>query len=226
MSFDWPDSEGERKGYVYPGVATIAQLTAKSERQVRRILASLERKGLIQTRREGPLSATRYIVSVEKVDWRALYASGQSTPAARERPDIHDTPGMSEMTPPEVTEMTPKEDEGEEYEEDQSEDRGLLADTVIDVQDTTRQLVAANRAACSEEGATSTDVEDTPLELPEPPDGIAAGVWEVLVRNYGQAAWVGALVYRARQSGRSPPLRKDFLSLWDGELERSGLRRP
>lgn len=139
-SFDWPNSEGQRKGYVYPSVATIAQLTGKSERQVRRILGSLERKGLIQTRREGPLSATRYIVSVEKVDWRALYASGQSRARRRERSAIHDTPDVSEMTSLEVTEMTPKEDEGEEYKEEQYEDRGLQRQTVIDVQERTRQV--------------------------------------------------------------------------------------
>lgn len=234
-SFDWPDSEGQRKGYVYPGVATIAQLTGKSERQTRRLLASLQRKGLIQTRREGPLSATRYIVSVEKVDWRSLRASGRSKAGPSERSDIDDTLEVSFLTPVDVTSMTPKEDEGEKYDCKQYEDPGLQRQTVIDVQERTRQRITANgsimleeegKAMPTEAEGADTLPEDGSSACPEPPDGVPAEVWEVLVRDYGQAAWVGALVYRARQSGRSPPLRKDFLSLWDRELERSGLQRP
>ena len=235
LSFDWPDSEGQRKGYVYPGVATLAQLTGKSERQVRRILASLARKGLIQTRRAGPLSATRYIVSVEKIDWRSLYASGQSTPPASERPDIHDTPEVSFLTGLEVTSMTPKEDEGEEYEREQYEDPGLQRQTVIDVQERTQQPITANgsiileeegKAMPTEAGGADTASEDGSSACPEPSDGVPARVWEVLVQDYGETARVRALAYRARQSGQSPPLRTDFLALWDRELERSVLQHP
>ena len=142
ISFDWPDSEGQRKGYVYPGVAIIARLAGKSERQARRILASLQRKGLIQTRHEGPLSATRWLVPIHKVDWAALYGSAVSTPCPRERTDIHDTPGVSFMTALEGTSMTPKQYEEEEYEGEEYEDRGLLRHTVIDIQDRTRQVAA------------------------------------------------------------------------------------
>jgi hypothetical protein len=128
--------------------------------------------------------------------------------------------------------MTPKEYEGKEYEQEQYEDSGLPQHTLIDFEHTSGELVAVGGAVRSEDGETAaghgatgvvTVPQDEPSESPKPPESIPAGVWEALVRNYGQAAWVGASVYEARQSGKSPPLQDDFLNLWDGELERSGV---
>lgn len=46
-SFDWPDGSGERKGYAYPSIATLARLRGMSERSIQRHLESLERAGLL-----------------------------------------------------------------------------------------------------------------------------------------------------------------------------------
>jgi len=46
-SFDWPDGGGERKGYAYPSIATLARLRGVSERSIQRHLESLEKVGLL-----------------------------------------------------------------------------------------------------------------------------------------------------------------------------------
>jgi DNA-binding transcriptional ArsR family regulator len=50
-SFDWPDAKGERKGYAYPSLSTLARLRGLDERTIRRHLASLQNVGLL-TREE------------------------------------------------------------------------------------------------------------------------------------------------------------------------------
>jgi DNA-binding MarR family transcriptional regulator len=47
-SFDWPDEKGERKGYAYPSLSTLARLRAVDERTIRRHLAALERADLLK----------------------------------------------------------------------------------------------------------------------------------------------------------------------------------
>src|SRR5690242_17980647 len=46
-SFDWPDSDGERKGYAYPSIATLARLRGVSGRTIQRHLENLEAVGLL-----------------------------------------------------------------------------------------------------------------------------------------------------------------------------------
>jgi DNA-binding MarR family transcriptional regulator len=46
-SFDWPDEKGERKGYAYPSLCTIARMRNVDERTIRRHLARLESAGLL-----------------------------------------------------------------------------------------------------------------------------------------------------------------------------------
>lgn len=46
-SFDWPDREGERKGYAYPSLGTIARRRNVDERTIRRHIARLEQAGLM-----------------------------------------------------------------------------------------------------------------------------------------------------------------------------------
>jgi len=46
-SFDWPDAKGERKGYAYPSLGTLARLRGCDERTIRRHLAALEAVGLL-----------------------------------------------------------------------------------------------------------------------------------------------------------------------------------
>jgi len=46
-SFDWPDEKGERKGYAYPSLSTLARLRGVDERTIRRHLAALEGAGLL-----------------------------------------------------------------------------------------------------------------------------------------------------------------------------------
>jgi DNA-binding MarR family transcriptional regulator len=52
-SFDWPDEKGERKGYAYPSVETLADLRGVDRRTIFRHLSSLEKVGLL--RREARL---------------------------------------------------------------------------------------------------------------------------------------------------------------------------
>jgi len=47
-SFDWPNQAGERKGYAYPSVPTLARLRGVSERTVQRHLDALEAVGLVK----------------------------------------------------------------------------------------------------------------------------------------------------------------------------------
>ena len=47
-SFDWPDEKGERKGYAYPSLATLAKMRGVDERTIRRHLAALEGVGLLK----------------------------------------------------------------------------------------------------------------------------------------------------------------------------------
>jgi DNA-binding MarR family transcriptional regulator len=46
-SFDWPDQKGERKGYAYPSLSTIARMRNVDERTIRRHLARLENARLL-----------------------------------------------------------------------------------------------------------------------------------------------------------------------------------
>jgi DNA-binding MarR family transcriptional regulator len=47
-SFDWPDEKGERKGYAYPSVETLASRRAVDRRTVFRHMSSLEEVGLLK----------------------------------------------------------------------------------------------------------------------------------------------------------------------------------
>src|SRR3990172_9203492 len=47
-SFDWPDEKGERKGYAYPSVETLASLRGVDRRTIFRHLSSLEGAGLLK----------------------------------------------------------------------------------------------------------------------------------------------------------------------------------
>lgn len=47
-SFDWPDSRGERKGYAYPSVETLASLRGVDRRSIFRHINSLEQAGLLK----------------------------------------------------------------------------------------------------------------------------------------------------------------------------------
>lgn len=46
-SFDWPDEKGERKGYAYPSLGTLARLRGCDERTIRRHLVALEEVHLL-----------------------------------------------------------------------------------------------------------------------------------------------------------------------------------
>lgn len=47
-SFDWADDRGERKGYAYPSVETLARLRGVSSRSIFRHFDALERVGLLR----------------------------------------------------------------------------------------------------------------------------------------------------------------------------------
>ncbi|MEX2158152.1 MAG: helix-turn-helix domain-containing protein [Dehalococcoidia bacterium] len=47
-SFDWPDEKGERKGYAYPSVETLADRRGVDRRTVFRHMSSLESVGLLK----------------------------------------------------------------------------------------------------------------------------------------------------------------------------------
>ncbi len=47
-SFDWPDQTGERKGYAYPSVRTVAKLRGVNERTIQRHFEALEKAGLLR----------------------------------------------------------------------------------------------------------------------------------------------------------------------------------
>jgi hypothetical protein len=71
-SFDWLEN-GTRKGYVFPGIESVAQRVGLSSRQVKRHIRDLEKAGLIRSRQRGWRTAIRELVPLSEVDWVALY---------------------------------------------------------------------------------------------------------------------------------------------------------
>ena len=63
QSFDGPDETGQRKGYVWPSLPTLAKKSGKDERTVSRHLRALAQRGLIRTKHGGQHKVTRYLLA-------------------------------------------------------------------------------------------------------------------------------------------------------------------
>ena len=79
QSFDWTDPKGERKGFAFPSVRTLAKMRATNRRTIFRHLEKLEERGLLRRESrpghptlmhlDGPSEAekTAYLSTIEKV---------------------------------------------------------------------------------------------------------------------------------------------------------------
>ena len=74
-SFDWPDETGERKGYAYPSLATLAKKRCVDERTIRRHCAALEHAGLL-TREQRPGRPSLLWIEEPSEEERKQYMSG------------------------------------------------------------------------------------------------------------------------------------------------------
>lgn len=102
-SFDWPDQVGERKGYAYPSVPTLAKLRGISERTIQRHVDALEAAGLLKREFQAGRPCLLWIEEPSAEE------SEQYLSTIAER-------GVTEMSPPVVTRMSPhKKDESEKF---------------------------------------------------------------------------------------------------------------
>lgn len=93
-SFDWPDQAGERKGYAYPSVPTLARLRGTSERTIQRHCDALEDVGLL--RRE-------YLAGKPA----RLWIEEPSAQEAEKYSSTIDKRGDTDVTPTPDTDVTP-----------------------------------------------------------------------------------------------------------------------
>lgn len=101
-SFDWPDGTGERKGYAYPSIATLAKRRGVSERSIQRHLEALENVGLL-TREVRPGKPSYLWIEEPSSEEAEMYLS------------TIETRGDTDVTPTPDTDVTPyKKEEREE----------------------------------------------------------------------------------------------------------------
>lgn len=105
-SFDWPDGSGERKGYAYPSIATLARLRGVSERSIQRHLESLERVGLLTREVRPGRPSLLWIEEPSRAEQQAYFALLQGV--TRMSP-------LTQMSPPGGdTDVTPYKEEERE----------------------------------------------------------------------------------------------------------------
>ena len=112
-SFDWPDQAGERKGYAYPSVPTLARLRGVSERTIQRHFESLEAAGLLKREYQLGKPALLWIEEPSK-DEEEKYLST----IGRVRGDTY-------VTPPGDTDVTPYKKEEREKDKHVNESQRL-----------------------------------------------------------------------------------------------------
>ena len=98
VDHDWPDAAGNRKGFVYPKVARLADLTRRSERTVRYHLRRLERMGLIASTGNGGRSRPATVT----LNWPQIM--GEAKPCKRAS-----WPARETLQPPAGAKMQGKE---------------------------------------------------------------------------------------------------------------------
>lgn len=98
QSFDWADGEGERKGYAFPSVETLAQLRNVDRRTIFRHLEKLEKCGLLHREMRAGRPALLHLQGPSEQETTAYLSTlGSDTDVTRD----------TDVTPTRDTDVTP-----------------------------------------------------------------------------------------------------------------------